>query len=177
MSSGIRRGRRRASPPVVVVEEMNTDSALIAEHPHDALRGYPVVVALQVEWGDQDSFGHVNNTVFLKWCETGRVAYLERAGMWRLIETQGKGPILVSISCNYRRQVTFPDTVQVGSRVTKIGNSSFRMEHAIVSLTQDAVAAESDSTMVFLEYEQNNPLRVPDDMREAFGRIEGRSFA
>jgi acyl-CoA thioester hydrolase len=128
---------------------------------------------LQVLWGDQDSFGHVNNTVFLKWCETGRVLYLERAGMWRMIESQGKGPILVSISCDYRRQVTFPDTVQVGSRVTKIGNSSFRMEHAVVSLAQNAVVAESDSTMVFLEYEHNTPLRVPDDIREAFDRIEG----
>ena len=156
---------------------MNTDSALIAEHPHAALRGFPVVVALQVLWGDQDTFGHVNNTVFLKWCETGRVAYLERAGMWPMIKSQGKGPILVSISCDYRRQVTFPDTVQVGSRITKIGNTSFRMEHAIVSLTQDALVAESDSTMVFLEYEHNSPLRVPDELRQAFGRIEGRSFA
>ncbi len=152
---------------------MHRKPSLVVEHPHHILSDFPIVIALQVEWGDQDSFGHVNNTVFLKWCETGRVVYLERAGMWQMIKAEGIGPILASISCDYRRQVTFPDTVQVGTRVSKIGNSSFRMQHAVVSLGQDALVAESDSTLVFLEYEHNKTLRVPDEMRAAFERLEG----
>jgi acyl-CoA thioester hydrolase len=147
-----------------------------ADQPHDLLREFPVVVSLAVEWGDQDSFGHVNNTVYLTWCETARVVYLEQIEMWELIKTEGVGPILAALGCNYRHPVTFPDTVQVGARVTKIGNSSFHMTHAVVSLAQNAVVADSDTVLVFVEYKHNQPLPVPHRLREAMERLEGRSL-
>ena len=142
-------------------------------HPHEALRGFPVVIALVVEWGDQDSFEHVNNTVYLKWCETARVVYLEKIGMWKMIKEDGMGPILASISCDYRQPVTFPDTVQVGARVAKIGRSSFRMEHAVVSVAQNAVVAESHTTLVFIEYAHGKSLPLPPNLRQAMEQLEG----
>jgi len=144
------------------------------EHPHELLRDYPVVISLAVEWGDQDGFAHVNNTVYLKWCETARVVYLEQVEMWQMIGAVGKGPILAALSCNYLHPVTFPDTVQIGARISKIGNSSFRMEHAVVSLQQNAVVADSSTVLVFLEYKDSRPLRVPDSIREAIAQLEGR---
>ena len=145
------------------------------EQPHELLRDYPVVVSLAVEWGDQDSFGHVNNTVYLKWCETARVVYLEQIAMWQMIEAEGVGPILAAIGCNYRRPVTFPDTVQIGARVSKIGNSSFHMVHHIVSLKENLIVADSDSVLVFVEYKRNQSLPVPHNMREAIAQLEGRN--
>ncbi len=144
------------------------------EHPHELLREFPVVISLAVEWGDQDCFAHVNNTVYLKWCETARVVYLEQIEMWQLIKTQGVGPILAAVSCNYRHVVTFPDTVQVGARVTKMGNSSFHMEHAVVSLAQNKVVADADTVVVFVEYERNRSLPVPGSLRQAMEKLEGR---
>jgi acyl-CoA thioester hydrolase len=150
---------------------------MIVEHPHEALRGFPVAISLSVEWGDQDSFAHVNNTVYLKWCETARVVYLGQIGMWQMIKNDGVGPILASISCDYRQPVVFPDTVQVGARVSKIGKSSFRMEHAIVSLAQSAVVAESHTTLVFIEYKRGKSLPLPKDIRLAMERLEGRPLS
>jgi acyl-CoA thioester hydrolase len=147
------------------------------EHPHELLRDYPVVISLVVEWGDQDGFAHVNNTVYLKWCETARVVYLEQVEMWQMIRAAGKGPILAALSCNYLHPVTFPDTVQIGTRVTKIGNSSFRMDHAVVSLKQNEVVADSSTVLVFLEYQDSRPLPVPDSIREAMARLEGRPLS
>lgn len=143
------------------------------EHPHELLRDYPVVISLVVEWGDQDGFAHVNNTVYLKWCETARVVYLEQVEMWQMISAVGKGPILAALSCNYLHPVTFPDTVQIGARVSKIGKSSFRMEHAVVSLKQNELVADSSTVLVFLEYQDNRPLPVPDSIREAMAKLEG----
>jgi len=147
------------------------------EHPHELLRDYPVVISLAAEWGDQDIFAHVNNTVYLKWCETARVVYLEQIEMWQMIRDEGKGPILAALSCNYLHPVTFPDTVQIGARVSKIGNSSFRMEHAVVSLKQNVVVADSSTVLVFLEYKDSRPLPVPDDIREAIAKLEGRPLS
>jgi acyl-CoA thioester hydrolase len=145
-------------------------------HAHPALHGFPVVVSLSVEWGDQDGFAHVNNTVYLKWCETARVVYLGKIGMWEMIKRDGVGPILASISCDYRRPVTFPDTVLVGARVSRIGRSSFRMEHAVVSEAQDALVAESHSTLVFIEYASGKSLPLPARLRQAMEQLEGREL-
>ena len=94
------------------------------KHQHEALAGFPVVTTFPVLWGDQDPFGHVNNLVYLRWCESVRVEYLERVGMWVPLPPQGVGPILASIHCDYKLPLNYPDTVHVGARVTRIGNSS-----------------------------------------------------
>ena len=146
------------------------------EHPHELLRDYPVVISLAVEWGDQDIFAHVNNTVYFRWCETARAVYLDRAGMWGMIATERKGPILASIGCNFRRAVTFPDTIHAGARISKMGNSSLEMEHVIASESAGELVADAKSTIVFFDYAAGRSLPLPDSIREAIRKMEGREF-
>jgi acyl-CoA thioester hydrolase len=140
---------------------------------HESLAGFPVVVAAPVHWGDQDSFGHVNNTVYLRWCETARVEYLSRIGLMVASPAEGVAPIVASVACDYRRPVTYPDTIHVGTRVTRVGTSSLRMEHCVVSERLNAVVAEAHSTVVMLDYQQNRSVPVPEDARHAIERLEG----
>jgi acyl-CoA thioester hydrolase len=143
---------------------------------HESLAEFPVAVTIPVLFGDQDAFGHVNNTVYLRWCETARVEYLVRMGMWPKLPPEGVGPILAALACDYKRPVTYPDTLYVGARVTRIGNSSFRMEHRVVSKALDMVVAHSVTTIVTLDYGRGKPVRVPEECRKAIERIEGKSF-
>lgn len=143
---------------------------------HEALTGFPVVIRIPVIWGDLDSFDHVNNTTHLRWCETARVEYLIRIGLWPEMPPEGIGPILASITCDYRWPINYPDTVYIGARVTAIGNSSFKMEHVIVSEAQNAAVAEVKSTMVVLDYSRKKTVPVPDAVREAIAAQEGREF-
>jgi len=140
----------------------------------ELLKEFPVVVSLPVQWGDQDSFGHVNNTVYFRWCETARVAYFERIGMSMFVAQDGKGPILAAIRCDFRRPVTYPDTVHIGARVTRVGNSSFQMEHKIVSRAEGIVVAESDSTLVLRDYLAERSTPLPASIRKAISELEGR---
>lgn len=143
---------------------------------HPLLEDFPVAITLPVQWGDEDPFRHVNNTVYLRWCETARVEYLTRIGLWQARPGEGIGPILASISCDYRLALTYPDQVVVGARVTSIGNSSFRMAHRVVSLGKNALAAESDSTIVVLDYACQKSVPVPTVVRQAIEELEGHSF-
>jgi acyl-CoA thioester hydrolase len=140
------------------------------------LANFRVVIALPVFWGDQDAFGHVNNNAYFRWFESARIAYSERVGLLDLFRSQRIGPILASIACDYRRQIVFPDTVHVGVRVTRIGRTSLGLEHAIVSESQSAVAAEGISTIVVFDYRANQPHPVPPPVRQAICDVEGRSF-
>jgi acyl-CoA thioester hydrolase len=144
------------------------------KHGHESLSDFPVVITVPLLWGDHDAFGHVNNLVYLRWCETARVEYLLRIGLWPSLPPQGVGPILASISCDYKRPLTFPDTVQVGARVTRIGNRSFQMLHRVVSQALDTVAAEVESTIVILDYSQNKTVPVPENNRRAIEDLESK---
>ena len=145
------------------------------KHRHEALAGFPVVVEIPLLWGDEDAFGHVNNVVYLRWCETARVEYLRRIGMWVALPPRGTGPILASIKCDYKMPLNYPDTVGVGARVARIGNSSIRMEHCIVSKALDTVAATADSTIVLLDYSANKTVHVPPEMRRIIAELEGQT--
>jgi acyl-CoA thioester hydrolase len=148
---------------------------LLPEMKHEDLSDFPVVKIIPVQWGDEDAFGHVNNTVYIRWCETARVEYLARIGLW-MVAPDGIGPILAGISCDYRRPLNYPDNVHIGARVTRIGNSSFRMEHRIVSEVLGVVAADAHSTVVVLDYKRNKSVRVPEPVRKAVEQLEGRHF-
>ncbi len=117
-------------------------------------------------------FGHVNNTVFFRWFESARIAYLDRIGLSRLMAGEQIGPILASITCNYRRQLTFPDTVNIGSRITCIGRTSMTMIHALHSCA-GALVADGESTIVAFDYKAQRPVPVPEEIRAAIAALEG----
>jgi acyl-CoA thioester hydrolase len=140
------------------------------------LSDFPVVTSWPVQWGDQDLFGHVNNTVYFRWYESARIAYLERIGVSDMMNREQVGPILAAISCNYRRQLNYPDTVEIGSRITRIGRSSATMTHAIWSRQQKALVADGESTIVMFDYQAQRPVPVPAAIRDAIEALERRKF-
>ena len=144
--------------------------------PPAALAGFPVVISWPVQWGDQDAFGHVNNTVCLRWFESGRIAYFERLGLGHALSGTGLGPILAAINCNYRRPLNYPDTVHIGTRVTKIGRSSVTIAQVVFSECLQLLAADGDSVVVMFNYDTQKPSRVPDNLRAAIATLEGRTF-
>jgi acyl-CoA thioester hydrolase len=135
---------------------------------------YDVVITLPVQWGDQDALQHVNNTVYFRWFESGRIACWDRIGLWDLLRQSRVGPILASVSCDYRRQITYPDTVHVGSRIVRLGRTSFGMEQVVVSASQRAVAADGRSTVVVFDYAANIPTPIPDVLRRTVEALAER---
>lgn len=140
------------------------------------LSGFPVTVSIPVQWGDQDAFGHVNNTAAIRWLESARVAYFDRAGLHDLMTSQSVGIILASITCHYRQQLNYPDTVTVGARISRIGNTSITMDHVIHSQQLGRNAADGSSVVVVFDYENNHPVRIPESVREMIERVEKRKF-
>lgn len=129
-----------------------------------------------VQWGDQDAFGHVNNTVYFRWFESARIAYINQFGLNELYEKQRIGPILASIQCDYRLQLRYPDTVTIGARVSRLGRSSIGLQHQIFSQAQQAVVADGDSTLVVFDYAAQKSCPIPPDVRAAIEAFEGRTF-
>lgn len=137
-----------------------------------ALAEFPALFSLPIQWGDQDAFQHVNNVVYLRWFETARIAYLEQSGLDPILASHGIGPILANLSCNYRKQLLYPDRVTIGARITRLGRTSLAMQHAVYSDRLQAIAADGESIVVLFDYKSQKPVPIPDDVRQAVNRFE-----
>jgi acyl-CoA thioester hydrolase len=137
----------------------------------DALGRYPVSVEIPVAWGDMDALRHVNNSVYLRWFETARMAYFAHIGFSDLEEV---GPILARAAVDYRRPVTYPDTVRVDITVSRIGGSSFVMACRMWSRAQQAEVATGESVMVAYDYRAGRSTPVDDRLRAAIVAVEAQ---
>src|SRR5277367_6766506 len=91
---------------------------------------YAVTVEFPVHWGEMDAFGHVNNARYFTWFETARIAFCLQAGITMKGGTE-VAPILAAAHCDYLEPVVYPARLVVGSRATKVGNTSITLDHAV----------------------------------------------
>jgi len=133
---------------------------------------YPVTIAFDVQWGDMDAFGHVNNARFFTWFESCRSVYFVRIRL-RMNKPSNLGPILASISCDYLAPVVYPASLVAGTRVTKIGNSSFSMEYGLWHKdAPEQLVARGTSVVVMFDYAAQKKVRVPDEVRDQIAKVE-----
>jgi len=126
-----------------------------------------------VHWGEMDAYGHLNNTVFFRYFETARIAFLERCGMLASYERDHIGAILHSTECRFRRPLFHPDDLLVGARTLAVGDDRFTMGYRIVSLGQDAVAADGSGIIVAYDYAAGRKVALPDAIRAAVLGLTG----
>ena len=139
---------------------------------HNLLAGYPVVIEIPVAWGEMDAFQHVNNIVYFRYFESGRIAYFERAAWTASERTGGIGPILASVACRFKFPLTFPDRVLVGTRVDTIEDDRFTMHHRVVSTRHQRVAAEGEGVVVAYNYLANCKAQLPATVRAQIAALE-----
>ena len=140
---------------------------------HPELSAFPVVVELDVAWGDMDAFAHVNNVVYFRYFENARIAYLDRVGWMRSREETGLGPIVASTSARYRKPLSYPDHLLVGVRAGELQSDRVTIEYRLVSARWDAVATDGQAVVVSFDYRQGRKAPIPDAVRAAIIELEG----
>ncbi len=143
----------------------------------ELLGRFPVSVEIPVAWGEMDAFQHVNNVAFARWVETARVAYLTRLGLMHRAVSEGIGPIVRRLAIDYRRPLTYPDTVRVEVTVQSIGRTSFRMAYRMWSEHHQAEAASAEDIIVMVDYRSSRPIPVDDVLRAAIVELEASGVA
>lgn len=138
----------------------------------ELLAGYPVIIELPVVWGEMDSYRHVNNVVYFRYFEGARLEYFRRMGWFEFEEETGIGPILAATAARFRKPLTYPDIVWVGSHVSAIGEDRMTMDYRLVSQRLEAVAAEGHGTIVSYHYKQGKKVPVPDELRRRIAELE-----
>lgn len=137
------------------------------------LQDYPVVHIQPVAWGEMDAFNHLNNVAYYRYAESARISYLRAIGL--TFARSDLLTILANSSCQYLRPVSYPDTLFIGVRVKKLGNTSMIFEYAFVSHTQQAVVATAEAVIVRTnEKMQKQPWSERE--RQLLREFEGKEF-
>ncbi len=133
------------------------------------MEGFPVVREFVVHWGDMDALGHVNNTRHLRWMETVRVDLFQMIEL-RTAHSQAHGPILANLSVDYHKPIHYPDTVTVGTKVAKLGNSSFKLENVVYDGAGD-LCATGECTIVLYDFKNQCSVQLSQELRAAIDEI------
>ena len=122
---------------------------------------------LAIRWADMDSLGHVNNARYFTYFECARFRWFDDVGVWSLRRHDQEGPILASTSCDFRRQLKYPATIEVGARATRLGRSSVDVDYLLVRTGDDEPIAEGRSTVVWIDYSTGRSAPWPDRLRDS----------
>lgn len=131
---------------------------------------YKVFYPITTRWADNDIYGHVNNVTYY--------AYFDSAANRYLIEEGGldisKGDVVgfvVSSGCEYHAPIAYPEVIEAGVRVDRLGNSSVRYGIAIFRHGEDNAVAHGHFVHVFVERAQQRSVPIPENLRSALARI------
>ena len=118
---------------------------------------------IEIRWGDMDAMGHVNNTVYFRYMEQARIGWFEslvpRGEAWRSM-----GIVIVNASCNFKKPINYPGTVEVKVFVGEPGGSSLATYYELH--VENHLYADGAATVVFVDAQKQKPLRIPDHVRK-----------
>jgi acyl-CoA thioester hydrolase len=131
---------------------------------------YRAFLSIPTRWMDNDAYGHVNNVVYYSYFDTAVNEHLIRAGGLD-IERDPVVGYVVETSCRFARPLAFPEIVDAGLRVVRIGNSSVEYDIGLFRRGDEQAAARGRFVHVWVDRTTQQPARVPDKIRAALAPL------
>lgn len=123
------------------------DEARSPAAPATGRAAYSIWASDTLRYGDTDRQGHVNNAVFATFCESGRVAFLYDEKL--ALREPGSNFVIVRLELDFRAEIFYPGTVDIGTRVLSVGRSSFRLGQGVFK--GELCAATAECVMVLVD--------------------------
>ena len=117
-------------------------------------------------WMDNDAYGHVNNVVYYSWFDTAVNAHLVEQGALDPAAGDVVG-VVVETGCRYHAPVSFPEPVEIGLRVERVGETSVAYALGVFRAGEERAAADGGFVHVYVERAAMRPVPVPEAVRRA----------
>lgn len=137
---------------------------------HETRADYKHFLVIPTRWKDNDVYGHVNNVVYYSYFDTVINEYLVRYGALDIHHGAVIG-IAAESFCQYQQSLCFPDVVDAGLRVGKLGNRSVRYEIGLFKQGEERCAATGHFVHVFVERASMRPVPIPAPLRACLERL------
>ena len=131
---------------------------------------YKVFRSITTRWMDNDAYGHVNNVVYYSWFDTAVNAYLIEQGVLDIHQGKTIG-LVIETQCNYFAPLAFPQTVDAGIRVARLGGSSVRYEVGLFAQGEPLTAARGHLIHVYVDAASRRPTPLALDLKTVLETI------
>ncbi len=131
-----------------------------------ARAAFGVFRAIPTRWHDNDVYGHVNNVVYYAWFDTAVNAWLVERGFLDIAGSRTVG-LVVETTCSYFESVAFPEAVELGLGVERLGTSSVTYRIGVFRQGGERAAAQGRFTHVYVDRATQRPVPIPADLRAA----------
>lgn len=126
--------------------------------------GNPVrSITLSLRWGDMDALGHANNTVYFRFFEEARMDWFTSLGLGG--NDEATGPVIISTSATFIKEIRHPATIEVKTYVGKAGNSSLDTYYTLTDKDNGDLYAEGQAKVVWVDRTLRSSTRLPDSLR------------
>ncbi|MBI1985936.1 MAG: acyl-CoA thioesterase [Rhodospirillales bacterium] len=132
---------------------------------------YRHFLGIQTRWSDNDIYGHVNNVTYYSYFDTVVNCFLIAEGGLDIRDGRVIG-VAVETMCRFKKPIAYPEAIEAGLRIGKLGNSSVRYEIGIFRKGEDEAAASGHFVHVFVDRITNTPVPIPAPIRKALDRIK-----
>lgn len=127
---------------------------------------FPVIRRITTRWADEDVYGHVNNVTYYSYFDTAVNGYLIDATGSDVRRLDAIG-LVVETSCQFKRELGFPEDVEVGLAVERLGTSSIVYEIGLFQGEAPEPAAIGRFVHVYVTREGRTVTPVPGAIRTA----------
>ncbi len=131
---------------------------------------YRHFVPITTRWMDNDVYGHVNNVTYYSYFDTAANLYLIERGGLDIHQSPVIG-VVVESKCNYHAPIAYPDRIDAGLRVDRLGQRAVTYGIAIFRAGAAEAAASGHFVHVFVDREARRPTPIPAPLREALAAI------
>ena len=122
-------------------------------------------------WNDNDPYGHVNNAIHYFIFDTVVNNYLIKNNLLDIGESEIIG-LVAETGCKFFAPLKYPDPIDVGLTVTKIGTTSVVYEIGLFAPTSDVAAAAGHFVHIYVDEKTRKPAPLTDDMRRILDQIK-----
>lgn len=131
---------------------------------------FPVFYPIITRWMDNDIYGHVNNVTYYSYFDSVINRYLIDEGGLNIHDAPVVG-FMVSSNCQFKKPIAYPEAIDAGLRVIKIGTRSVTYEVAVFREGESDAAAVGQLVHVFVERAANTSAPIPEPIRAALAKI------
>ena len=132
---------------------------------------YRHFLPIATRWMDNDVYGHVNNVVYYSYFDTVVNEYLISQGALDIANSPVIG-LVVETGCSYFASIAFPEKIDAGLRVARIGNSSVRYEVALFREGGEEAVAQGHFVHVYVDRVTMKPQALGEALKAALQRIQ-----
>jgi acyl-CoA thioester hydrolase len=129
------------------------------------------VERIPIRWSDMDAMGHVNNVTYFRYMEQARISWIDRLMPARDAWSK-TGIVIANASCNYKRAITYPGTVEVKLYVGTPGGASVPTYYELRVDDDPVPYADGSAVVVFIDMTSQKSKRIPEAIRARLERAE-----